>query len=133
MTAPADHSRFLRRSLQLDGVASGLCGAVLLLGAEPISALFGLSTPAVARVVGGLLVAYAVALLWNASRSTVSRGEALLTVALNVAWVLGSFLVVVDGPLTLIGNAAVAAIAAAVLGFSMLEVLGLRRLRGVSS
>lgn len=133
MTAPADHSRFLRRSLQLDGVASGLCGAVLLLGGKPISALFGLSTPAVARVVGGLLVVYAMALLWNASRSTVSRGEALLAVALNVAWVLGSLLVVVDGPLTLIGNAAVATIAAAVLGFSVLEALGLRRLGGVSS
>ncbi|HUO64315.1 MAG TPA: hypothetical protein VMT97_11460, partial [Terriglobales bacterium] len=71
MTAPADHSRFLRRSLQLDGIASGLCGAVLLLGAKPISALFGLSTAAIARVVGGLLVVYAVALVWNASRSTV--------------------------------------------------------------
>jgi len=133
MTAPADHSRFLRRSLQLDGIASGLCGAVLLLGAKPISALFGLSTAAIARVVGGLLVVYAVALVWNASRSTVSRGEALLAVALNVAWVLGSLLVVVDGPLTLIGNAAVAAVAAAVLGFSVLEVLGLRRLGEVSS
>jgi hypothetical protein len=48
---------------------------------------------------------------------------------LNAAWVLGSLVVVVDGPLTLIGNAAVAAIAAAVLGFSVLEILGLRRLR----
>jgi putative intracellular protease/amidase len=129
MATQADHSRFLRRSLQLDGVASGLCGAVLLFAAQPISTLFGLSTSGVARIVGGLLLVYAAALLWNARRLTVSRGETLLAVALNAAWVLGSLMVVVDGPLTLIGNAAVAAVAAAVLGFAVLEVLGLRRLR----
>jgi hypothetical protein len=132
MATQADHSRFLRRSLQLDGVASGLCGAVLLFAAQPISTLFGLSTSGVARIVGGLLLVYAAALLWNARRLTVSRGETLLAVALNAAWVLGSLMVVVDGPLTLIGNAAVAAVAAAVLGFAVLEVLGLRRLREAS-
>ena len=68
-----DRSTFLRRSLQLDGVASGVCGAVLFLGAHPISTLFGLAAPGVARITGGLLVVYAAALLWNASRSTVSR------------------------------------------------------------
>jgi hypothetical protein len=132
MAMQTDHSRFLRRSLQLDGVASGLCGAVLLFAAQPISTLFGLSTSGVARVVGGLLLVYAAALLWNASRLIVSRGETLLAVVLNAAWVLGSLVVVVDGPLTLIGNAAVAAVAAAVLGFAVLEVLGLRRLREAS-
>jgi hypothetical protein len=132
MVTQTDHSRFLRRSLQLDGVASGLCGAVLLFAAQPISTLFGLSTSGVARIVGGLLLVYAAALLWNARRLTVSRGETLLAVALNAAWVLGSLVVVVDGPLTLIGNAAVAAVAAAVLGFAVLEVLGLRRLREAS-
>jgi hypothetical protein len=58
-----------------------------------------------------------------------SRAEALLTVALNVAWVVGSLLLVVDGPLTVVANVAVAVIAAAVLAFAVLEVLGLRRLR----
>jgi len=62
----------------------------------------------------------------------VSRGETLVAIALNAAWVLGSLVVVVDGPLTLIGNVAVAAVAAAVLGFAVLEVLGLRRVREAS-
>lgn len=47
---------------------------------------------------------------------------------LNVAWVLGSAALIVEGPLTGIGNAAVAVVAVAVLGFAVLEVLGLRRL-----
>jgi len=129
MTTQADHSRFLRRSLQLDGVASGLGGAVLLVAAQPLSTLFELSTSGVARIVGrtarwlrgGALVECA------AFPREPGRG-----VALNAAWVLGSLVVVVDGPLTLIGNAAVVAVAAAVLGFSVLEVLGLRRLREAS-
>ena len=65
-------SRFLRRSLQLDGVASGLCGLLLLAAAGPVSALMGLAGPGIARIVSALLVLYAAALLWNGARATVS-------------------------------------------------------------
>jgi hypothetical protein len=129
MNTSIDRTTFLRRSLQLDGIASALCGALLLLGALPISALIGLPGPGIARAVGAGLLVFAAALLWNAARATVSRGEALLTVVLNIGWVLGSAVVIVDGPLTLVGNLAVAAIAAAVVLFTVLEVVGLRRLR----
>jgi len=43
--------------------------------------------------------------------------------------VLGSIALVVDGPLTLLGNLAVTAVAAAVVLFATLETVGLRRLR----
>ena len=124
-----DATRFLRRSLQLDGIASGLTGALLLVAAGPVSALIGLSVPAVARVIGALLAVYATALLWNAARARVSRVETVAAVALNAAWVLGSIAVIEFGPLTPLGNVAVAAIALAVLAFAVLEVVGLRRLR----
>jgi hypothetical protein len=124
-----DSTRFLRRSLQLDGIASGLTGALLLLGAGPVSALIGLSAPTLARVIGALLAVYAAALLWNAGRARVSRGETLAAVVLNAAWVLGSIAVIELGPLTMLGNLAVAAVALAVLAFAILEILGLRRLR----
>jgi hypothetical protein len=128
MNTPTDRTTFLRRSLQLDGIASGLCGALLLLTAGPISALIGLPNPGLARAVGAGLLVFAAALLWNAARPSISRGEAVGTVVLNVAWVLGSALVVVDGPLTLVGNLAVVAVAAAVVLFTVLEIVGLRRL-----
>lgn len=48
---------------------------------------------------------------------------------LNAGWVIGSALVILAGPLALVGNFAVAAVAAAVLLFTMLEVVGLTRLR----
>jgi len=127
MSTPADRARFLRRSLQLDGVASGLCGVILLVDAQAISALIGLAAPSVARVVGALLVVYAAALLWNGARADVSRGEAVAAVVLNAGWVLGSAVVILAGPLTVIGNVTVAALAAAVLLFMVLEVIGLTR------
>src|SRR5215467_13306664 len=93
MSISTDRSTFLRRSLQLDGLASGLCGALLLVAAPTIAGHFGVAGTGIPRAVGAGL------------------------------------LVVVDGPLTVIGNVAVAVIAAAVLVFAVLEVMGLRRLR----
>jgi hypothetical protein len=129
MNANTDRARFLRRSLQLDGIASGLCGVLLVVAASPISAVIGLAEPGIARVVGALLVVYAAALLWNGERATVSRAEAVAAVVLNAGWVIGSAVVILAGPLTLIGNLAVAALAAAVLLFAVREVVGLTRLR----
>jgi len=129
MNANTDRTSFLRRSLQLDGIASGLCGVLLVVAASPISAVIGLAEPGIARVVGALLMVYAAALLWNGERATVSRAEAVAAVVLNAGWVIGSAVVILAGPLTLIGNLAVAALAAAVLLFAVLEVVGLTRLR----
>ena len=123
------NDRFLRRSLLLDGVASGLTGLLLVAASGPISRLIGLAMPAIAFAVGAMLVVYAAALVWNGRRHVVSRAEAVAEVVLNAAWVPGSAVVIVDGPLTLLGNVAVAAIAAAVLLFLVLEVEGLRRFR----
>jgi hypothetical protein len=132
MNVNTDRTRFLRRSLQLDGIASGLCGVLLVVAASPISAVIGLAEPGIARVVGALLVVYAAALLWNGERATVSRAEAVAAVVLNAGWVIGSAVVILAGPLTLIGNLAVAALAAAVLLFAVLEVVGLTRLREIA-
>lgn len=124
------HDTFLRRSLQLDGVASGLTGVLLLVAAGPVSTLVGNAVPGIARLIGAGLVIYAAALLWNARRATVARGEVVAAVLLNIGWVVGSVALVVLGPLTALGNVAVAAVALAVLGFTLLEIAGLRRLRG---
>jgi len=127
MNTQSDRTTFLRRSLQLDGVASGLCGVLLLAGAGPVSALIGLAEPGLARVVGALLVVYAAALLYNGARATISRAEAMAAAVLNAGWVVGSAGLLLAGSLTTIGNLAVAAVAAAVLLFAVLEVVGLAR------
>jgi hypothetical protein len=126
MNANTARTSFLRRSLQLDGIGSGLSGVLLLAAASPISALMGLADPSIARLLGAFLMIYAAALLYNAARATVSRREAVAAVVLNAGWVLGSALVILAGLLTPVGNLAVAA---AVVLFAVLEVVGLRRLR----
>jgi hypothetical protein len=127
--ASHDSTTFLRRSLQLDGVASGLTGLLLLVAAGPIAAVLGVTAPGVARIVGALLIVFAAALLWNARAATVACGEVITAVLLNIAWVIGSAALIALGPLTVPGNVADAAVAAAVLGFTLLEIIGLRRLR----
>jgi hypothetical protein len=129
MTTRTDRAAFLRRSLALDAVASGLCGLVLVLAAEPAAALMGLSAPGVLRAVGALLLVYAAGLLWTATRATVSGRGAGLAVILNAAWVAGSVVLVAAGSLTPLGDLAVAAVAAAVLAFALLQAVGLRTLR----
>lgn len=89
----------------------------------------GVAGPGTARGVGALLVLYAAALLWNGARVTVSRGGAVAAVVLNALWVVGSAVVILDGPLTALGNLAVAAVAVTVLLFAVLEAIGLARLR----
>lgn len=128
MDREVDRTTFLRRSLQLDGFASGVCGGIVLVAAQPVSELIGLRTPGIALGVGAMLLVYAAALLWQAGRPKINRGEALVVVVLNAAWVAGSIAVVAAGPLTVLGNVAVAAVAAAVLLFAVLEVVGVRRL-----
>src|SRR5690349_10113396 len=78
----------------------------------------------VARIIGVVLAVYAIALLWNASRVHVSRGETLAAVVLNAAWVLGSIAVIELGVLSTLGNVAVGGVALAVLGFALLEIVG---------
>jgi len=43
-------------------------------------------------------------LLWNARRLTVARGEVVVAVLLNIGWVVGSAVLIVMGPLTILGN-----------------------------
>jgi hypothetical protein len=131
MSPQTDRTLVLRRSLQFDGVATGLTGGILLAAAQPLAALLGIPAPGMARVVGAFLLVFGAALLWQASRPTLSRGEALLTVVVNAAWVAGSVALLVAGSLTLMGNLAVAVVAAAVLLFAVLEAAGLHRLHKV--
>jgi hypothetical protein len=120
---------FLRRSLQIDGVTTGLCDLLLVADATSISTLIGLDRADLARAVGALLIVCAAALLWSGARATVSRGGAVAAVVLNAAWVAGSAALILAGPLTGLGNLAVAAVAVVVLLFAVLEAVGLARLR----
>lgn len=123
-----DSTRFLRRALLADGVVSGLSGVLLLALSGTIAAFIGWTSPGVLAAVGVALLIYSAALLRNARRETPQRGEAAAAVALNIAWVVGSLMVITAGRLTTAGNWAVALVADVVLVFAILQVVGLRRM-----
>jgi hypothetical protein len=79
--------------------------------------------------IGLALIAWAVAVWVIGSRADVNRQAVWAVVALNVAWVAASLLVVAAGalPLTGLGIAFVLLQAAAVALFAELQVVGLRR------
>jgi hypothetical protein len=86
-------SRLLRFALQADGIFEMLLGLAMLIEAGPLTTIFALSTPEFFGS-GIVCVLYSVALFWFATRQMLSRPFALLTIMLNVVWVLGSIIAI---------------------------------------
>jgi hypothetical protein len=79
----------LRAILTLDAIASGAMGLLLLLGAGFLDGLFDLPVNFL-RVTGAILLPWAGALVFAASRQPVSRPAVRGIIVINVAWVVGS-------------------------------------------
>jgi hypothetical protein len=126
-------SHLLRRALQANGAFSALSGLILLAAAQPLAALLGLSHPMTLVGVGISLLLFSAGLWRNSRRETVNQMEALLAVALDVAWVAGSIAVIFAGVLSPTGNWMVAIVADIVLLFAVWQFLGLRKLRRESA
>src|SRR5262245_5600258 len=131
--ASAGATRFLRRALMVDGVVSGLSGLALLAVPGPIAAFIGLGSSAVVAVVGAALVVYGRALVRNARRGPPRPGEAVTTIVLNAAWIVGSVAVIAAGWLNTQGNWALALVGDVVLVVAILEGVGLRRMRSMAA
>jgi hypothetical protein len=122
--------RLLRRSLMADGVVSGLSGLAFVLFPGPVAALLGLQSGGVVAGVGVTLVIFGALVARNASRESPRRNGAVLTVAMNLAWVVGSVAAIAAGWLSPLGNWAVGLVAEVVLTLAILEGIGLRRASG---
>jgi len=112
----------------LDAAVTGVNGAAYLLAAGPLGELLGLS-PTLLRVLGGILVAFALAVWLTATRSAVPRGVVVAIVAVNAAWAVGSVAVAIGGwtSPTTIGALWVVAQAIVVGAFAELQATALRR------
>ena len=129
MDSSADHTRFLRRTLQANGGFSALSGIVLIVASQPLASLLGIKLPIILAIVGAGLLVYAAGLFRNALRSTVSQIEVWIAIAMDGGWVLGSAVLIYAGVLTSTGNWVVALAADMVLLFGVLQYYGLRKLR----
>lgn len=125
----ADPAALLRRALRADAFATGLAGPVLVVGAPALDDVLGI--PAGVLVVLGVLFVCWLAALWAlAARPRPATHLAGVVIAANLAWVVASVGAIAGGwlPLTGPGTAVVGVLAAAVLVFADVQILGLRRL-----
>lgn len=122
-----DPSIFLRRSLRGNAWFSGLSATLLFVTARPIADFLGIEAPWIIRTLGLGLLLYAFWLTMIARRPTPDRREVWATVGLDAAWVLGSALLLLTGPvpLTFAGKWAVGIVADIVATFAVLQTYGL--------
>lgn len=121
-------TKFLRNVLFADAIASGALAA-LVLGAPGLAAqLTGLPQ---AHLVGAglILVPFVALVLAVATRKALPRGGVKAIVALNVAWVAASLILLAVTAPTALGYAFVIAQAVAVGVLAELQVMGLKKSR----
>ena len=117
----------LRSTLVINGISTALCGLALLLAPARLAELLGVSPPAVLAGVGAGLVLYAAGLVWTARRHPIPGAAAWAAIVLDLGWVLGSVAVVELGILSSIGAGLVVLVAALVLVFAVLQLVGVRQ------
>jgi len=121
----------LRHILRANGVFSGLSGLLFAVAGGPIANFIGLPSPLALVVVGLGLIGYAAALFTASNRAELNRQEVIAFIVMDVAWVVGSGLLLITAwiPFTLGGKWAVAIAADAVALFALGQFVGLRRMK----
>ena len=118
----------LKQTLLVNGLATAMTGIAALVGAPWLPSLLGPASPATLAIIGAGLIVFAGVLLSQARRETIDPRVAWTIAVMDVAWVVASVAVMETGLLTIIGNVVVAAVAAVVLVFAILEIRGARAL-----
>jgi uncharacterized protein YjeT (DUF2065 family) len=124
-------SQFLRRALLADAVFSGIAAVVLTLDAGALAPLLDLPE-ALLRETGLFLIAYTALVGWLGTRQTTPKVLAVIVIAGNIAWTVGSIALLFSDAVTpnLLGEIFVAAQAIATGVFAELQYVGLRRSGG---
>jgi hypothetical protein len=121
-------SRFLRRALLLDAVATGATGALLVGGTSILQGLLNL--PASLMTYAGIFcLAWAAVVGFAGTRATLNRAFVWAIVAGNAVWAIDSILLLVSGYVspTALGYAFVIAQALVVGVFAELQYVGMKR------
>lgn len=123
-------SSLLRKALYGNSIFSFVSGAIFLLFSKAIAGFLGLPASWIILVLGVGLIVYGIEIYLAARAEPVNRGIAKFAVYADLAWVLGSAVLIFANivPFTDAGKWAVAIIADIVLVFAILQYVGLRRI-----
>jgi hypothetical protein len=121
-------SKFLRNVLFADAIASGASAALVLGASGPVSQLTQL--PQTHLIGAGLiLIPFVLGVLAVATRKVLPRGGVKAIVAVNVAWVAASLILLAVTTPNALGYAFVIAQAVAVGVLAELQIVGLKKSR----
>lgn len=119
----------LKKALAGNAVFSTASGVVILLANRWLVRFLGLPDKVSLAVLGISLIVFAVLLWLNARRPKVRIPDAWLAVAMDVAWVMGSFVLILLVPFSVGGKWVIALVAEPVLVFALLQWFGIRKIR----
>lgn len=119
----------LNRILQANALFSGLSGLTGLLFSGPIADVMGIGRPFVLMIVGGVLLLYAVDLAMTSRSATIPAAKVRYFIAMDVAWVIGSvvLLLIPSLELTGAGRMLIVVLAGFVAVFAALQYVAARK------
>ena len=124
-----EHACFLRKALMGNALFSTLSGLTILFAQGWVLRILGLSKDVSLPILGLGLLVFAATLVINARRQQVKTSDAWMAVFMDVAWVLGSYVLIFIVPFSVAGKWVVGLVAELVLGFAVLQIVGIRRIQ----
>ena len=125
------NEKFLRLALTEIMLFSAACGVAFMVAPGVIARFLGEAVPIwLMLALGAGLLIFAAGLLCQVLRRPLSRGEALTTIVMDKAWVVGSILLLVLAPhwFSAAGQWLIGGVAAAVASIAAAQWIGCRRL-----
>jgi len=120
---------FLRKALMGNALFSTLSGLTILLAQGWVLRILGLASNVNLLILGVGLILFAITLVVNARKQQVKKSDAWIAVLMDVAWVLGSYILIFIVPFSTEGKWVVGVVAELVLVFAVLQFVGIRRIQ----
>jgi|SRR5205807_4560159 len=118
----------LRKALIGNALFSTVSGLTILFAQGWVLRILGLPSSVNLLVLGAGLIVFAVTLVVNARRQQVKKSDAWIAVLMDLAWVLGSYVLIFIVPFSTEGKWVVGVVAELVLVFAVLQFIGIRRI-----
>jgi hypothetical protein len=130
-TLPMLRPNLLRRTLLGNAAFSTACAIIFLLWSKPVAVFLGINEPLALLIIGVGVLLGAADVAWTATRPQLDRKTATAILILDVAWVVGSVILLLSGwvAFSAPGKWAVIGVADVVAFFAILEYFGLRQVQ----
>ena len=119
----------LRKALMGNALFSALSGLGILIAHVEVSRLLGFPSSVPLVIIGVALLGFSAMLVTNARREFMKLSDAWTAVLMDLAWVVGSFVLLFVAPFSNSGKWIVVIVAELVLCFAILQWLGIRKIR----